>query len=480
MLLLLGRRAVWPSRAGRGGGGWLGRLGRGDPLEPAWTSLGRWLDRRPGLTWAVAVLAMLPPAVFGAIKHNELSYAPLTELPDDAPSVRAIADLQRHFPAGTAGQLSVVLRSDAADFGSDPGVAAIAALTDRLLERKQELGIAYVRSVTAPFGAESSAAERRAAADDSPVGKAITGFVSRAAENILPTGARAMADEALRRRAIAEYVGRVEHEGGVTLLVVVPSFDPFTAEALDRVGRLQAAVEDALPEDLGHVEVTVGGAPSSLRDLRSVSTADRRRVYVLGTVGVLLVLVLLLRRVAVSIYLIATVVLSYLVTLGVTFLLFRWLQGDGYRGIDWTVPLFLFTLMMAVGADYNVFLLTRVDEERDAHGAVGGITEALRRTGGIISGCGLIMAGTFAALLWGGTLASLYELGFALAFGVLLDTFVVRPLLVPSWLVLIHDGRLGPLSRWLGGRADREPRLEPEPEAEEPAQEPVGAPSSSA
>ena len=198
-------------------------------------------------------------------------------------------------------------------------------------------------------------------------------------------------------------------------------------------------------------EVAISGAPASLRDLRSVARSDRHRVYLLGTVGVALVLIVLLRRVAVSIYLIGTVLLSYLVTLGVTFVTFRLIEGPSQSGLDWTVPMFLFTLMLAVGADYNVLLITRVDEEQGRHGPVRGVIEALRRTGGIISGCGVIMAGTFASLIWGGRLSSLYELGFALAFGVLLDTFVVRPLLVPSWLVLIHGGRLGRLGRWLGG-----------------------------
>jgi len=130
------------------------------------------------------------------------------------------------------------------------------------------------------------------------------------------------------------------------------------------------------------------------------------------------------------------------------------LRSGSCHGIDWTVPLFRCTRLRAGGADYNVFLITRVDEERPEHGPIGSVVEALTRTGGIISGCGLIMAGTFASLIWGGSLASLYELGFALAFGVLLDTFVVRPLLVPAWLVLIHGGRLGRLGRWLGARPE--------------------------
>jgi putative drug exporter of the RND superfamily len=107
------------------------------------------------------------------------------------------------------------------------------------------------------------------------------------------------------------------------------------------------------------------------------------------------------------------------------------------------VPLFLFVVLVAVGIDYNIFLMSRVREESERSGQIRGVGDALARTGTIISSCGLIMAGTFSSLLLGGRLAEMSQLGFALAFGILLDTFVVRPLLVPSFLVIVRRGRLG-------------------------------------
>lgn len=116
--------------------------------------------------------------------------------------------------------------------------------------------------------------------------------------------------------------------------------------------------------------------------------------------------------------------------------------------------MFLFTILVAVGEDYNIFLVARVEEEQRRFGGVAGVREGLARTGGIISGCGAIMAGTFCSLMFG-SLTGMIQLGFALTFGVILDTFVIRPILVPAYLVMLNDGRFGSASRLLGAYVSR-------------------------
>ena len=108
--------------------------------------------------------------------------------------------------------------------------------------------------------------------------------------------------------------------------------------------------------------------------------------------------------------------------------------------VDWRVPFFLFTILVAVGEDYNIFLLTRAIEEKEKHGGEEGLRRALAHTGGTITSCGLIMAGTFATLMMAG-LNTLVQVGFALAFGVLLDTFLVRPFLVPAFTLWLWRGQ---------------------------------------
>jgi putative drug exporter of the RND superfamily len=176
-------------------------------------------------------------------------------------------------------------------------------------------------------------------------------------------------------------------------------------------------------------EAKVGGGSAVNLDIQRATRHDRNLVVPLVLLVVLVILALVLRAIVAPLLLVATVVLSFAAALGVSALVFDRLFG--FAGADPAFPLWTFVFLVALGTDYNIFLMTRVHEESKRYGTRRGALIGLAATGGVITSAGIVLAGTFAAL---GTLPLVFitEIGFAVAFGVLLDTFVVRSVLVTA------------------------------------------------
>jgi RND superfamily putative drug exporter len=217
---------------------------------------------------------------------------------------------------------------------------------------------------------------------------------------------------------------------GLSYIVATLS-DPGDSRAAERtVGRLRSSLD--------HVskDVLVGGNTAIFLDIEKASTRDRSVIIPLVLLVILLVLGLLLRSIVAPLLLVASVVLSFVATLGVCALVFN--HVFGFAGADAAFPLFAFVFIVALGIDYNIFLMTRVREEAALLGTRAGTLKGLTVTGGVITSAGIVLAATFTAL---GVLplVPFAEIGFAVAFGVLLDTLVVRSLLVPAVVLLIGD-----------------------------------------
>jgi RND superfamily putative drug exporter len=231
---------------------------------------------------------------------------------------------------------------------------------------------------------------------------------------------------------------------------------PDSQAAYATVGAVRAAVH-AVP----HAGALVGGTSAIALDIQTSATHDRELIIPLILLLVFVILGLLLRAVVAPVILIATVVLSFFTALGISALAFNHLFHFG--GADTSFPLFVFVFLVALGIDYNIFLMTRVREEAKNHGARTGALTALAATGGVITSAGAVLAGTFAVL---GTLpvTFLAEIGFAVAVGVLLDTLIVRSVLVTA--LNLDLGRW----MWWPSRLAREPATEEELPAGEPAE----------
>ncbi|MFF4591086.1 MMPL family transporter [Streptomyces sp. NPDC001388] len=243
------------------------------------------------------------------------------------------------------------------------------------------------------------------------------------------------------------YDGKVLFEA----TMAAPADSEAAKQTVERVRDAVHAVPDA--------DAKVGGGTAALLDMDRATTHDNLLIIPLVLAVVLLILGALLRAVVAPLLLVGTVILSFASALGISALAFRHLFD--YAGESTDFPLFVFVFLVALGIDYNIFLTTRIREEAARQGTRKGVVTGLATTGSVITSAGLVLAGTFAAL---GTLpmVAFAEIGFAVALGVLLDTFVVRSVLVPA---LFLD--VGP-KVWWPHRLARDDGRAPAPSAPEP------------
>ncbi|MFF4654557.1 MMPL family transporter [Streptomyces sp. NPDC001381] len=247
-------------------------------------------------------------------------------------------------------------------------------------------------------------------------------------------------------------------KGGEALVLGELADDPSSTAAMRTVERARTAVHRI---DGAHAQV--GGSTAVLLDTREAAARDSEVIIPVVLLVVFLVLTLLLRAVVAPLLLMATVVLSFGAALGVSALVFE--HVFHFAGAEASFPLLTFVFLVALGIDYNIFLVTRVREEAQLHGTRRGALTGLSATGGVITSAGLVLAGTFAAMA-SLPLVFAAELGFAVAFGVLLDTMIVRSVLVTA--LTLDVGRW----MWWPGALFRR-HDDPAPRAAEPGLEPA-------
>lgn len=351
----------------------------GMPTKGVWVRLAGLISRKPRTVW-LATTAVLLVGAFGITGLNA-SGVPASDLVLGESAARdGQAALSQHFPGGSGSPAIVVVESGELQPTADVLLAAD--------------GVDSVNVVSA----------------DSPAGFA----------PITEDGIVAFGPPGTPAPAPTEIDGQVMLQATLT-----DAADSLAAE--ETVRGLRASYE---AEGIGAL---VGGVTATAIDTNDASIRDRNVIIPAVLIVIMLILMLLLRAIVAPLLLVATTVISFATALGVSALVFN--NVLNFPGADPAVPLYGFVFLVALGIDYNIFLMTRVREETLVHGTRQGVLRGLAVTGGVITSAGLVLAATFAALSVIPILF-LVQLAFIVAFGVLLDTFLVRAFLVPA---LVYD-----------------------------------------
>lgn len=446
VLAIVGRNGFWPFRPMYEPGA----VAEGAHESRVWSRVAQVVLQRPAVVLGTTCAVLL--LLIGGMALFRPSYDSLDSLPSRVESVQGFEALREGFPPGQLSPTRVYVRLPQGESIFDgENLARVAAVADVLAGQQD---VVAVSSPAHPFG----------------IGSGPDAAAVLAAREAIPPDLRSEIEQALAEgaagpppgsdvdpsselgEAIGLYVaslGFVSVDRSIAEVPVTLSLNPYGNEAMDLIPDLRTVAREAgAAQGLNQDDVLIGGETAENADTRAANSRDQIVVLPIILLSIVLILGILLRSVVAAAYLGGTIVLTYFATLGLSVLVFRFVFGQDSVGSS--VPFFLFVFLNALGVDYSIYLMTRVREE--AHGAdLRHATErALVRTGGVITSAGVILAGTFAALMTL-PLRDLFQLGFAVSVGVLIDTFVTRSLLVPSLVMLLGKWN------WWPSRSQQQP-----------------------
>lgn len=464
LLRVCGRRVFWPQTLDA-------VRQHGAESSPRWERVSALVRRRPVLLLVVCTVGLAVPAM--ALTQYTASFDLINDLPPEADARQGFATLERHFPGGTISPVYVVVRDDRPIL-DDGRTDAIDDLTDAL---RAVPGIAEVRSLTQPAGEPLTPENLDALAGSADLSSLGLEPGDPTTQQLLtdlqrPEGLRLTASILRSAPGLQERLAPlIGQDGRSTRLIIALDGNPYENDALDVFERIDDRAAAALQgTELADASISVGGPTAFYADMRTIGERDFKVLFVVLLIAIFVVLALLLRSVVAPLYLLATVVLSYAATMGIAVIVFQGILGD--PGITFWLAPFLFVVLVALGADYNIFIMSRIREEADAgHTVIEATQRGLVLTGRIITSAGLILAGTFAALMLA-PLPNLRQIGFGVTVGILIDTFIVRSLLVPSATILLHRWAFWPSTP---GRQQPAEPSQPEAPAVIEDRVPVGA-----
>ncbi len=421
LLAIFGRAAFWPSKTGHV-----------EEKPGAWGHLAGQIVRRPILTLLIGVV------FFGALAAAALGYAPAgfagsTTGPTGSDSANGYNAIIAHYPAAVAQPTPVLLQFPASVWQN---LSAVQQAEDQLS------AASVFKSVSGPLD---------------PNGKAITPeqlemlyqqLGPPAALPPTPPSTLPLSPQVYNLyRSTAQFIspdGRT-----VQFYTTLAAGDPASAAALQAIPAVRQAVSQ-VAQSVGAADSGVSGLAAVSYDVSSASDSDLIHIVPVVLLLIAVLLGIVMRSVIAPLYLVASVALSYGASLGLAVLIFIWLGGQA--GLDFVLPFLMFIFLMALGEDYNILVMSRIREEAHTTTLHEAVTRALNATGTTVTSAGLILAATFGVAGLVGATEQLRQLGTGIAVGILLDTFLVRTLLVPSVVSLL--GRWN----WWPSRLARQPQ----------------------
>ena len=390
-IVLMSRLAFWPSRT----------IASQQNLvtKPIWEKIGRFVVNRPKtvflVTTAILLIAITPS--FRMVP----SFNFIDGFPDDVESKSGYALLKKGFAPGDLSPTSVFIHT------RDHDVVDHSAFIEGLANAIEDNpGVNYVKGMTRPYG--------------SYIGQQV--------------------DEASLKMFNSP-------DGTTSRLDVSLMGDPYSEKALTVIEDIRSIIQSTInSQSITGVEVVVGGDTAVQLDTKTVIDEDTRLLAPLILFAILCVLILIQRSFVAPLYLLFSVIISYAATFGISIFIFQDILN--HTGVAYSNGIWIFVFLVALGADYNIFVIARIKEETERLGFNEGIAVAVGKTGGVVTSAGIILASTFAVLTTL-PLRDVFQLGMAVMLGVLIDTFVVRTLLVPSMAAILKNYSWWPL---LGSR----------------------------
>jgi RND superfamily putative drug exporter len=410
LLAILGRRAFWPSK-----------IEPGVQRQGAWGRIASRLVKRPALTLVIGLAVFLGLAAI-ALGYHSSGFGGATNPPSGSDAAAGNAALQKHFPQSSSNPANLILAYPRPVW-TYPGQVATAEASLRSSGQFAQLagpldanGTPLTPSELARLYQTFGPPQRLTVTEPAAVHIPAALYNSyRATATYVSTNGRTIQFEAALSAGAQN-----------------------TTAAMKATPQIRSVVADAGTRS-GATGNGVAGEAAAVYDISNTANSDLIKIIPFAVIAIGLLLALVLRSLIAPLYLIASVVISYLAALGVATLVFIDLGGDG--GIVFILPFLMFIFLLALGEDYNILVMTRIREEARRLPLREAVIKAIERTGTTVTSAGLILGGTFAvfAIVGGGGSGGgqLRAVGFGLAAGILMDTFLVRTLLVPATVMLL-------------------------------------------